>query len=415
MKKFLILLGLLLLGCIGFIIYDTYSLPKIPVLEIEDKAIDMEQIYIYGTHLNMEGKLDLTGEVDLVLYNRNFLSYKIIIEDGKFSLSQYKNDGMHLDDIPVGRYYLFLRTKYTEEEQEKYKYYAINNNTEYQKMTYYTMSNYDKKITIENDDSYPTMMINVIKIKNKNVYDVVIDPGHGGIDSGATKYGYNESDFTMDIAVKLKERLNDYGLKVKLTHERGQLSNENKLPEYGNHGRAVIPYEVNAKYVFSIHLNSSSKPYVNGLEVYTASGINYDFSKLLVNNIKNKTGINYSINNINKIDDGIYSRNFTEDEIETTINNYIDKGLNPYDITTDTSYYYMIRETGGIITGAYVDNRNDEILGNPYTKSNIGAEAYLLELGYLSNIDDLNNVKDNMNNYVDAIADSIKTLYVTTS
>jgi len=414
-KKFLILLGLLLLGCIGFIIYDTYSLPKIPVLEIEGKAIDIEQIYIYGTHLNMEGKLDLTDEVDLVLYNGNFLSYKIIIEDGKFSLSQYKNDGMYLDDIPVGRYYLFLRTRYIKEEQEIYKYYAINNNTEYQKMTYYTMSNYDKKITIENDDSYPTMMINVIKIKNKNVYDVVIDPGHGGIDSGATKYGYNESDFTMDIAVNLKEKLTGYGLKVKLTHERGQLSNENKLPEYGNHGRAVIPYEVNAKYVFSIHLNSSSKPYVNGLEVYTASGINYDFSKLLVNNIKTRTGINYSINNINKIDDGIYSRNFTEDEIETTINNYIDKGLNPYDITTDTSYYYMIRETGGIITGAYVDNRNNEILGNPYTKSNIGAEAYLLELGYLSNIDDLNNVKDNMNNYVDAIADSIKTLYVTTS
>ena len=109
----------------------------------------------------------------------------IIIEDGKFSLSQYKNDGMYLDDIPVGRYYLFLRTKYIEEEQEKYKYYAINNNTEYQKMTYYTMSNYSKKVIIENDDSYPTMMINVTKIKNKNVYDVVIDPGHGGVDSGA--------------------------------------------------------------------------------------------------------------------------------------------------------------------------------------------------------------------------------------
>ena len=187
------------------------------------------------------------------------------------------------------------------------------------------------------------------------------------------------------------------------------------MQEYGIHGRAVIPYEVNAKYVFSIHLNSSNKSYVNGLEVYTANDINYDFAKLLVNNIKNKTGINYSKNDVNKIYDGIYSRKFTQKEVDTSINNYIDKGLIPYDITTNTSYYYMIRETGGIITGAYVDNRNNEILGNPYTKSNVGVEAYLLELGYLSNEEDLNNIKDNMDNYVEGIADSIKTLYVTTS
>ena len=71
----------------------------------------------------------------------------------------------------------------------------------------------------------------------------------------------------------------------------------------------------------------------------------------------------------------------------------------------------MIRETGGIITGAYVDDRNSKIVGNPYIKSNVGCETYLLELGYLSNMNDLNNMITNIDKYVEGIAISIKSLY----
>ena len=71
----------------------------------------------------------------------------------------------------------------------------------------------------------------------------------------------------------------------------------------------------------------------------------------------------------------------------------------------------MIRETGGIVTGAYVDDRNEEILGNPYVKSNVGVEAYLLELGYLTSKNDLNNIVNNLDKYIAGIVDSIKLLY----
>ena len=112
-----------------------------------------------------------------------------------------------------------------------------------------------------------------------------------------------------------------------------------------------------------------------------------------------------------KIDNSIYSRNFTNDEVTSSIQGYVDKDLVPYDITTKSNYYYMIRETGGIVTGAYVDDRNSKIVGNPYTKSNVGTETYLLELGYLSNKKDLDNMINNMDKYVDGIAISIKSLY----
>lgn len=411
MKKFLIIIGVLFLIFCGFVIFDSIDTFKVPVLDIEEERIEIDKLYIYGTHLNMEGSYNLTDKAELVLYNGDFLTYEINWNEGKFNFSEYVNDGIYLDDIPKGSYYLFLRTSYMENDETKYRYYALDNNTEYEETIYYTMSNYGNKIVINTEDSYPTMMMNVTKVKNSDVYDIVIDPGHGGMDGGASKNGYKETDFTMDIATKLKNKLENQGFKVKLTHELNQLSNNERLEEYGVHGRAVIPREVNAKYLFSIHLNSSNYSSVNGLEIYTAKNINYDFAKLLVKNITEKTGLGYSNNKINKIDNSIYSRNFTIEEVNDTLNNYIEKELSPYDVTTNSNYYYMIRETGGIITGAYVDNRNSKIIGNPYTKSNVGTETYLMELGYLSNNDDLDNMINNMDKYVEGIVDSITTLY----
>lgn len=414
MKKFLIIIGCLLLVFCGVVVYDMYFTFKIPTLSIEEEKININKLYIYGTHLNMEGSYSFSDKAEFVLYNGEFIAYSLNYLDNSsnsFNFSNYINDGIYLDNIKNGDYYLFLRVKYLEEDVEKYKYYALNNVTEYEDTTYYSMSNYNKKIVINSEDSYPTMMMHVSENNDDNIYDIVIDPGHGGIDGGASYNGYKETDFTMNIANKLKSILENYGFKVKLTHEEGQLSEDEKLGEYGIHGRAVIPSEVKAKYLFSIHLNSSNSHSVNGLEVYTAKNINYDFAKLLVNNVTSLSGVGYSNNKINKLYDSIYSRNFTQEEINSSIDDYIQKGQNPYDITTNSTYYYIIRETGGIVTGAYVDDRNNEIMGNPYVKNNVGTETYLLELGYISNKDNLNNLINNIDKYVEGIAISIKSLY----
>lgn len=413
MKKFLVVIGILFVIFCGFIIYDNYYKEDSLRLVIEEERIDIDSIYIYGTHLNIEGNYSISEDSDLVLYNGEFLSYNINIDGDRFNISNLINDGIYLDEIPVGEYYLFLRVRYVDDnEEEQYKYYAINNVSDYKSTEYYSMSNYNKKIIIDNEDSYPTVKLSVSNNKNTdNVYDIVIDPGHGGMDGGASRNGYKESDLTMEIANKLKDKLESDGFKVMLTHTDGQLSLDEKLPEYGNGGRAVIPREIKAKYLFSIHLNSSTYTSVKGIELYTAMNINYDLAKMLVKNITTLTNSDYSNNKINKMFDGIYSRNFTQDEIDSSIEDYNDRGLNPYDISTNSNYYYIIRETGGIVTGAYVDNRNDKITGNPYVLSNIGTEAYLLELGYLSNKDNLNNIINNMDKYVEGIAVSINSLY----
>ena len=68
----------------------------------------------------------------------------------------------------------------------------------------------------------------------------------------------------------------------------------------------------------------------------------------------------------------------------------------------------MIRESGGIITGAYVDDSNPEKIGvNKYYNSNVGVEAYILELGYLTNNEDFSVITTKKDAYAQAIADTI--------
>ena len=414
MKKFLLFLLILLLGFGGYILYDQYFANRIPKLEVEEKIINIDELFIYGTHLNIHGDIVNDENLDLVLYNGKFLDFDIIKDDEGFSVSKNINEGIELESIPVGKYYAFLRSSSKDEnDKDIFKYYTLKNNTEYKETIYYTFSNVGNKIVINTDnEEYNTLLFTVSKNTDNDIYDVVIDPGHGGMDSGANKNGYKEADFTMKIASNLKKKMEDNGIKVKLTRDIDDLTNNEVMPDYGKGGRAVIGHEVKAKYLFSIHLNSNASTSVHGLEVYTAANINYDFANNLASKIVNMANTNYSNNRINKVSNGIYTRTFTDNDIANSLKEYENKKMDAYNISTKSNYYFMIRETGGIMTGAYVDSRNEpKVLGNPYFNSNIGSEAYLLELGYLTNSTDIENINNNIDKYTDAIVDSFKEVF----
>ena len=67
----------------------------------------------------------------------------------------------------------------------------------------------------------------------------------------------------------------------------------------------------------------------------------------------------------------------------------------------------MIREPGGIVTHAYVDGRDKEVGVNSNYNGNIGIEGYLIEMGYLTNSDDYNNLVNNSKKYAEAIGNAI--------
>lgn len=405
MKKFIIVLIIILL--VGFSCFYFFAMKKdeIAKVEVEEESVKLTKYYTYSTYLNMEATLELSDinfkDIKLTLYNGEYKDYEINYElNGStlnFNLSDELNRGLYLDDIARGTYFIFLKITYENYEDEKQadeiKYYRIDNQTDYEKTTYYTMSKYDNEITINSDNDYPTLMFSVKENNNDDVVDFAIDPGHGGMDGGAEAFESCERDFTYDLATTIGSKLEETGYKVAYT--RQEVSENELIEEYNEHGRAVVPSEKHAKYVLSIHFNSSDASYVNGLEVYTPVGINYDFAKSLVENITKSSGLTISPRQTYKIDDGIYGHNFTESDIQASLASYEEKGYKPYDIKTYSNYYYMIRETGGIVTGAYVSDLNEKVGYNPYYNSNTGAESYILELGYITNSQDFEIIKNN--------------------
>ena len=402
MKKLLIIIFLIIISYAGYYTYNNIYLPSlIPTIEPEtSNKVTISKLYIYGTNLNLEGSITKINakytDLKLILFNPENgkqkeyeINYSKNVNTVKFNLSDEINNGIYLDNIKIGNYELYLKFTYKKDKEENYKYYPLNNETEYDKTTYYTLSKYNNKITISKDDN--TITLKVKENKDDNIYDIVIDPQKGGRDTGYISNGQYEKDINMSIANKIKEKLEKENIKVKLTRTEKSLGDNEYFEEYNDGGRAVIAREVNAKYLFSIEVNKSSNKNTRGLEIYTATGINYDFVTQLVKNIKEKTNIETSPSTYNRIDYGIYSHNFNNQEINQNMYYYKQKGYKAYNVTTNSNYMYMIRESGGIITGAYVDDSNPDKVGvNKYYKSNVGTETYVIDIGSISNSEDLN-------------------------
>ncbi|MCD6193879.1 MAG: N-acetylmuramoyl-L-alanine amidase [Candidatus Aminicenantes bacterium] len=94
---------------------------------------------------------------------------------------------------------------------------------------------------------------------------IVIDPGHGGTESGARgKLGSLEKDITLDIALKLKEIISrNMAYRVILTREE-----DIDVPL---DTRAAIANNNRADLFVSIHVNSSYRPNAHGSEVFFLS------------------------------------------------------------------------------------------------------------------------------------------------
>ena len=406
-KILLIVLCLLMCGAIYYI-YESYSSVEVEKKIELDGIAYIEKYYVYGTNFNLSGYLDNNDnikDVKLILYNDEKetelnLDYELVEDRIVFSTSNLINVGYYLDKTELGKNYLLLKISMADESMH---YYGLENKSDYKELKYYTLSKINHVIFINSDNPYNTLMLDVKKNKDDNVYDITIDPGHGGKDPGACSKGNCEKNITLDLAMMLANKLNEAGLKVNLT----RTDNDTGIPNYnmnGMLGRAVIPNESNSKYMFSIHLNSHANKKMHGVEILTPTNIDYTLARMFANKIVEYTGTSYSINMGNKMFDGVYTRTFNAKDIKEHMEEY--KGL-AYDVKEGTSYYFMIRETGGILTGAYIDSRNPSIGENPYYNSNKGIESYILELGYIISSDDINNILNNKENYVNAIYDSI--------
>lgn len=367
---------------------------------------------IYGIHMNFEGSFKLDdnfSDPKLVLSNgmdEKVIHWDLENEDNSytFKTSDYINDGINLEKLDNGNYYFLIKVK----EADKDIYFPLINDTEYSDLKYYTLTKNNKNKVIDITwDKYQGNEVLGFHIKNTklpdDVYDITIDPGHDGNDSGiivcengdvpnslgecSRSKAYKESDINFTVSNALKEKLEELGYKVKLTRD----SKEDTVPTYGKMGSGTTANKVKSKFNIALHHNSTNVPggmaSTYGLEVYVAGDSKFDLARLFVKNICKYAKASVSTKEEFKVENGIYQR-------------FSDDGITPY--------YYMIREVGGIATHAYVDGSNTKYDKNPYYNSNNTAESYLIELGYIDNVEELQNILNNPDGYATGIATSLK-------
>ena len=111
----------------------------------------------------------------------------------------------------------------------------------------------------------------------KPVFTVVIDAGHGGIDGGVSgkTSGTRESELNLDIARKLKDRLESAGAKVVMTRKTeaglyGILSKGFKKRDMRK--RMEIANGADPTIFVSIHLNYFPSPARRGAQIFYKNG-----------------------------------------------------------------------------------------------------------------------------------------------
>ena len=180
---------------------------------------------------------------------------------------------------------------------------------------------------------------------DRNLTGIVIDPGHGGVDSGAVGNGLKEKDLTLSISKYMYDRFRELGIPVALTRDSDTtLTSDNRpgvaLSKFGNDKDVII---------ISNHINAGGG---EGAEVIYALRNNDILSRMILNKLGEK---------------GQLMRKNYQRRL-------------PSDMTKD--YYYILRNTPN-------------------------SETVIVEYGFIDNVRDSNKLRNNYKDYADAVIEAV--------
>lgn len=212
----------------------------------------------------------------------------------------------------------------------------------------------NKLITFDYTNNYMSFKLEDFKYE----YDILIDPGHGGIDAGTLNKVIDEASFNLLQSLYEKERYEEHGLKVLLSREDdgdGMLTGSEEWNRAKQRGYAIGYYGVTSKIVYSNHHNSAYNSTTSGFEVLVSNTLDENNLKTelqIINEINQKYPSTL-INNKFQIYSRDYETGDTFNKINAKVYSYRD-------------YYATIRiplELYNVKTvtyeGCYMSNLND--------------------------------------------------------
>ena len=181
---------------------------------------------------------------------------------------------------------------------------------------------------------------------NNNIKGIIIDAGHGGMDSGAVGTdSIEEKNLNLEASLYMYDRLNELGIPVKLTR-----NSDEYLPKEERVKRILSLYDNSPNVILiSNHINAGG---AEGAEVVYSLKSSPLLAELILDNIGEKGQIKRKV----------YQRRLPE---------------NP-----NKDYYYILRETGNV-------------------------EPVLVEYGFIDNINDIKKLKYNIKEYAEGVVKAI--------
>lgn len=131
-------------------------------------------------------------------------------------------------------------------------------------------------------------------------FHILIDVGHGGVDSGTSFGNLYEKDINLQVAKQLYQQLTAAGFTVALNRSRDvALSDENRwLANRSRHIRDLaqrknLAKEIGPQMMLSLHVNWSSNPSRRGaILLYQDTEQSYKLAELLQNSLNKLSGTN---------------------------------------------------------------------------------------------------------------------------
>ncbi|MGL4952749.1 MAG: N-acetylmuramoyl-L-alanine amidase family protein [Culicoidibacterales bacterium] len=343
------------------------------------ETVIFEDYYFYGESLHLELEQPIQAYQLINLKTNETFVFE----------SQALDQGIELATLPVGTYTLFVNGSNVISDVPMTQ-------------TWYTMTRKKraKMITLEADEQRLLLEVTTVKKLPDEVYDIVIDPGHGGLDSGTTGYGLYESDEVLKISKYLQEQLTKKGFKVKLTRTTdvepaGDESFNGEESPYYENGRIEQVYASQAKIFISNHLNATESSLASGFQLYSSYLTTNTLAQTLADSML-AIGMEAST-----LDNPGARGSGTFQTTDVCVERIEGEQHCRYE---EEDYYFTVRESGGEATSA----QKLQLYNKSYQSiPNYGAQAVLIEYGFINNLRENTLWQENWQSYADAVVEAI--------
>ena len=132
----------------------------------------------------------------------------------------------------------------------------------------------------------------------KQMYSVVIDPGHGGSDVGATRDNIYEKDITLEVSKLLEGYLKKQGVYTHMTRDRDKTVELSERSDFSN--------SIEPDVFISVHVNSTVKEDVIGLETHWYHAHSLEFAQ----KVHSKMASSRNLSKWETLDRGLFQSKF---------------------------------------------------------------------------------------------------------